>query len=203
MPEKFSPKLQLNRWIEGPYRITHHPLCGPFNGHTVNIFKKDVCRGCLFWYPGILFGLILGFIFSINWVDAIPLAILQISLVIPTLLQLIIHLPRKIKDLGRLLLGLATGFSILIVLMPGSPVWYGRLIVLFVFLLIFIPLTVIRNDKNEAICRNCPEFPLRQSNSCTGYKILLQRQTIVNTQLIIGISDVHESEVQVKDFSEI
>ncbi len=128
----------VNRWIEGPFRLSHHPLCSPFGDHTLPLFGKNVCRGCLFWYPGIVLGLITGLILGIYNINEWILAVLMIVLITPTLLSVIFNLPRQLKDLSRGFLGLSTGFAILIIFFPGQQLWYVRIIVLAIFLSISI-----------------------------------------------------------------
>ena len=200
MPEG-NDLILISRWIDGPFRISHHPMCRPFEDHTLNVFGRDVCRGCLFWYPGIVSGLIIGLIINIFSIDKYFLAPIMFFLIAPTLLQLILHLPRPIKDIARFMLGLSTGFTMLIIL--GFPDLFVRFVVLIVFLLVFVPLTIVRNNKNESICQLCPELSLRSDNKCSGYKILRERAVIANTQLAFGISDINEVVTDVKSFDEI
>jgi hypothetical protein len=71
------------------------------------------------------------------------------------------------------------------------------------FLITFVPLTKYRNDRNENICQKCPELSLRDSNKCSGFKIIRSRQAIAETQLRIGISDARESKRNVSSFEDI
>ena len=122
-------------------------------------------------------------------------------LLIPTLIALPLELPRRFRDIGRGMLGLDTGLAILVTIFPGNPLWYVRVIVLIVFAGIFLPLTSLRNDKNESICQNCPQYSLRSSNSCSGFKILRSRRAIADTQTLFGISDAREENIS--SFDEI
>jgi hypothetical protein len=185
----------MNKWIEGPFRLSHHPLCSPFGNHTLNLFNRDICRGCLFWYPGIVIGIVLGFLSGIHYVNEWILVVPMFFLVVPTLLSVVFNPPRRFKDFSRGLLGLATGFAILIVFMPGPQLWYVRIIVLGVFLIIFGPLTIVRNDRNEAVCHSCPEYPKRGQLKCSGFKTLRERQIIADSYNILGISDAREQVV--------
>ncbi len=202
MPEKKDLTV-LNKWIDGPFRLSHHPMCTPFNGHTLNLFGRDVCRGCLFWYPGILLGLILGLVFGLYDYNKYYLAIIMFAFIAPTLLQLLIHIPRPIKDIARLLLGISTGLTFLVGIFPGHPDLLVRAIVIVVFLLAYIPLNVVRNNKNEAVCKSCPELPLRSDSKCSGYKIMRERLAIANTQLKIGITDINQVDLPVSSFDDI
>ena len=202
MPET-KELILISKWIDGPFRTSHHPMCSPFNGHTLRLFGRDVCRGCLFWYPGISFGIVLGFLFNLYSMNKYNLAILMFVLITPTLLQLIFSIPRPIKDIARLLLGFSTGLTLLVGIFPGHPELIVRLIVLTVFTIVFIPLTVVRNNRNESICNSCPELPLRNELKCAGYKIKRERAAIASTQLALGISDINQVSSDVKSFEEI
>ena len=202
MPDR-NELLFISKWIDGPFRLSHHPMCGPFDGHTLKVFDKDICRGCLFWYPGIALGIISGFIFGLYKMDKYALAIVMSVLVIPTLLQLLLTIPRPIKDIARLSLGLSTGLTIVVGIFPGHPELLVRFIVIIVFLIVFIPLTVVRNEKNESICQSCPEILLRNELKCSGYKIKRERLAIANTQIKIGITDFNQVDSTVKSFDEI
>jgi hypothetical protein len=202
MPEN-KELLLLNRWVDGPFRTSHHPMCIPFTGHTLRLFGKDVCRGCLFWYPGILLGLLIGLIFQVFLIDPINLVIFLFLLISPTLLQLLISIPRPIKDIARLSLGLSTGFTLLVVLFPGQQIIEVRIFALASFLFFYIPLTYVRNNRNEEICQNCPEFSERSESKCSGYKIRRERAAIANTQLKVGITDVNEVNIKVSSFEDI
>lgn len=200
MPETKDLTL-ISHWIDGPFRTSHHPLCEPFHGHTLRVFKRDVCRGCLFWYPGIALGLLSILVINVFAIGPENLAPLMFILVLPTLLQLILSIPRPIKDVARLLLGISTGLSLLIVL--GYPDLLIRLIVLIVFIIIFVPLTIVRNNRNEAVCASCPQLALRSESKCSGFKFRREREAIANTQLTIGITDINEISNDVKSFDDI
>ncbi|HKZ42115.1 MAG TPA: hypothetical protein VJ044_14215, partial [Candidatus Hodarchaeales archaeon] len=194
-------RFQLNRWIEGPYRWSHHPSCSNFFGHTVKFLGREVCRGCLFWWPGIVAGIILGLVLQVHAVNEITLASTMIALVSPTLLSAVWIISRKVKDVSRGLLGIDTGFAVDIVVFPGHNVLLVRIIVLIAFLTIFLVLTRSRNQKNESICAVCPELPMRGSAQCSGYKALRIRRAIADTQLQFGITDARE--VKTASFDEI
>jgi hypothetical protein len=185
----------LNKWIEGPFRWSHHPLCSPFEDHTLPLFNKDICRGCLFWYPGIAVGIILGLLLQIYNVNEWTLLVVMLLLVLPTLLSVLLNPPRPFRDFSRGLLGLTTGFAPLIIFFPGQQLWYVRIIVLVVFSVIFFPLTGVRNKRNEDICLNCPELPNRAELKCSGYKVLRERQIIADSFNVLGISDAREQVV--------
>ena len=202
MPEKKELRV-LSKWIDGPFRITHHPLCTPFEGHTLHIFNRDVCRGCLFWYPGIFTGIIGGLLLGLYTLAKIPLAILMFALIVPTLLQLILSLPHPVKDAARFLLGLSTGLTLIVGIFPGYPDLLARAIVLIVYAIVFIPLTIVRNNRNEDVCKSCPELSLRSDLRCSGYKITRERTAIANTQLSLGISDINQINLEVKSFDDI
>ena len=200
MPESLDLHF-INRWIDGPFRVSHHPLCEPFHNHTLKLFNKDVCRGCLFWYPGIIIGILSIFALNVYSTDKFILGLIMFGLVLPTIMQLKFTIPRPIKDVARLLLGISTGLTILIIF--GYPDLFVRLIVLMVFIVIYVPLTIVRNKRNESVCLVCPEYPLRSELKCDGYKVKRQRIAIANTQLIIGISDINEVSDNIKSFDDI
>lgn len=202
MPENKDLRI-ISKWIDGPFRLSHHPMCSNFGGHTLNIFGKDVCRGCLFWYPGILLGLIIGLLFGLYDYNKYYLAIIMFALIAPTLLQLLLSIPRPVKDVARLLLGISTGLTFLVGIFPGHPDLLVRAIVIIVFLLAYIPLTVVRNNKNEAVCQSCSELPLRSDSKCSGYKIIRERLAIANTQLKLGITDINQVDLPVTSFDDI
>lgn len=195
--------MVVSKWIEGPFRLSHHPMCTPFNGHTLRIFNRDVCRGCLFWYPGIITGLITGLLFGWYAMNRYILAVFMLSLIIPTIFQLILSLPRPVKDIARFLLGISTGLAFLVGIFPGYPDLLVRVIVLIVFAIVFVPLTIVRNNRNEFICYSCPELPQRETLRCSGYKFQRERAAIANTQLSFGISDINEIPIEVKSFDDI
>ena len=202
MPEN-KELIVISKWIEGPFRLSHHPMCTPFNGHTLRIFNSDVCRGCLFWYPGILTGLIAGLLLGWYAMNKYALAILMFALIVPTLFQLIFSLPRLVKDVARFLLGISTGLTFLVGIFPGHPDLLVRAIVIIVFAIVFVPLTIFRNSRNEEICLNCSERPQRDDLRCSGYKFQRERAAIASTQLSLGISDINEIPIDVKSFDDI
>ena len=202
MPEK-KELIVISKWVDGPFRTSHHPMCSPFDGHTLKLFNKDVCRGCLFWYPGIAIGVFGGLLLGLYSLNKYLLAILMTVLIIPTLLQLILPIPRAVKDIARLFLGFSTGLVIIVAIFPGHPDLLVRVIVIIVFTIVFVPLTIVRNNRNEAICQSCPELSLRDDLRCSGYKIKRERAAIANTQLRVGISDINQISLDVQSFDDI
>lgn len=150
-----------------PYRLAHHPLCSKFDDHVYIIKGKKVCRGCVNMYSGFLVGLIVDPIlvvflninfwiaFAINW-----------GLFLFTPISIFLKLPRVIKDFSRFLLGFALVNSVITVVLSLVQMIedfkWGALAVLIITTLVYYfsrkYFTILRDKRNEEVCRNCEQF---------------------------------------------
>lgn len=182
------------KWALYPYRLAHHPLCEKFSEHVYHIKGYKVCRGCFNLYTGIFVGIILApiavFVLKIDfWIAFIATNILYIF----TPLSVVINPPRILKDLCRLLLGIAmismivTIILAIVDLVSGFNIW--ALIVILITMLIYIVSRTyfmkLRSRRNEKVCRECEQFYLPR---CEGMmqKEEIEKERMNNQEEIIS-----------------
>lgn len=166
---KSSKSKRRDTWTMFPYRLAHHPLCKEFSNHVYEVRGHKVCRGCVNYYGGMILGVILVpvliFILNINYLISFAITI---GLFFFTPLSLLFNLPRPLKDVIRMMLGIAIICALATEILSIyeliiNQVWWA-FIPLFTIAALYIIskkyLTRYRNRKNEEVCRNCEQFYL-------------------------------------------
>ena len=165
-----TEKLKLKeRWTMYPYRLAHHPLCDHFADHVYNIRGQKICRGCVNYYGGIIVGLIvvpiIVVVLHINfW---IAFAITN-GLFIFTPLTVFLPAPRPLKDISRLMLGIAVVTALTTIVLSIIELVKNQTWLAFIPLLITVTVyfssrkyfSKLRFRRNEQICRACEQFYL-------------------------------------------
>ncbi|MHA1978789.1 MAG: hypothetical protein ACW98I_17945 [Candidatus Hodarchaeales archaeon] len=178
----------LKTRILGPYRISHHPLCDNFGEHTYLIRGRKVCRGCTMQYSGMVLAfllVILGSLPIINYWAAwneFQIGILLYFLIFPTILTAFVIKNRKLKDIARLLLGMA--FSVAFLLFIFTPNLFVKGFIIINFLPGYFYLQKRREHKNNEICEECNEY--EHFPHCSGYQIYDDREKIFLSQVQQG-----------------
>lgn len=178
----------LKSRILGPYRISHHPLCDNFGEHVYQIRGRKVCRGCAMQYSGMILAFLVVFLgslpvtnFWVNW-NEFQVGIILYFLIFPTIITALIIKNRILKDIARLMLGMA--FTIAFIVLLFTP---NLLVKVFIFINFFpgyIYLQKRREIKNMEICKECNEF--EHSPYCSGYQIYADRESIFLSQVKQG-----------------
>ncbi len=164
------------KWLRYPYRLAHHPICSHFDDHVYMIKGLRICRGCVNMYSGVLIGIILApiavFVLQINfWVAFATTNVLYIF----TPISIIFNPPRIIKDISRLLLGVALISSLLSIVLSVvrlvEGLNYGAISVIIITFSIYLSsrfyFSRLRDKRNENVCRNCEQFYLPR---CDGMR---------------------------------
>lgn len=176
----------LKNRILGPYRLSHHPLCGNFREHVYVIRGKQICRGCTMQYSGMIIALlIIGVGFFMGWWTGLAdweLILLLYLLIGPTFLTAFLIENRLLKDISRFLLGMA--FTTAFVALIFVPNWLVKGLILINLIPGYIYLNRRRSQQNEAVCAQCPEYP--QIPHCPGYQVYAERERIFMSQAVQG-----------------
>ncbi len=144
----------------------HHPPCSVFRDHVYEIKGYLICRGCFNFYLGITIGIILfAIIIPLLHMSVWTLFFIILLTFLPTPIVIFIEPFRIVKDIVRLILGISSAASLVLVIYTPILVitkiikWellfipLLTLICFFVFLKLF---SSIRYKRNLEICLNCP-----------------------------------------------
>jgi hypothetical protein len=147
----------------------------------------EVCRGCVNMYSGVLLGLILIPIFDVvlhmNFWTAFGL---NWGLFLCTPLSVFLHPPRVVKDISRMLLGVAivNTFNIIVLailsLVEGFN-WGALVIILITANLYYFSrryFSKLRDRRNEIVCRDCEQF---YDVRCEGMRSSTDRATALSS----------------------
>ncbi len=194
-------KRSVNKWITDPLKFAHHPLCETFSNHVFIIRGRKLCRGCTMFYPSLVIGTILSLIFGIFQLPTILLAALMTALLLPTMVSLIISLPRPIRDANKAILGLDSGIGVTVVLL--HPVIIVKVIVLLVAIPSAVILEKVRKNRDLKTCKICPEYQQRMSLECSGFKVVGNRVKIVDLVSQPMLPDPLQKEPEITRFEEL
>ena len=174
----------IKYWSNHPLRWAHHPTCAHFKNHWIVLRNQKICRGCLFFYPslavGFLIGLLQASVIQNLLMQAERRTYVAFSLI--TILFLLgilsIAIPKRtrmamlIKDVLRLFQGLTVSIMMLVAFLFEDLL---LTVVLLAALIFFARSTMFfRKKSHRQICKSCPQFSLRDSLDCDGLKTLKQ-----------------------------
>ena len=158
----------------GPYRRSHHPLCGPFRPDVLLVGGKRYCIACYVGYPALALALIAGLLLIPRlglpwWAWAAG--------------GLLVALPQGLSFAGRIRswkvqvavkAALGLGFGTFMAAMLRAP-WplAVRILALFAALAALNSLWLFRFHRLERTCQACPQNGLRPR--CEGLRELDER----------------------------
>ncbi len=150
-----------------PIILSHHPKCDKFKNHTINIKGKDICIGCLAFYPTFFISLLVYFIFGIFFPLTFSL-ILGISMLSSILFSYFDLLKSKFsKFLSKAVLALGVFFIFSFIYEVVNSFWIRLLLFLGFFIALLI-LNYLRILAMLTLCGNC-EFR-DKSYFCHGFR---------------------------------
>jgi len=145
-----------NKLDEEPILISHHPLCGRFNDHMIDLAGRKVCLGCLFVYPSmvvtLIFIAILTHFYTINYIISLEFAIITFLINLLRIKQI----KNKIFSiLLRIDLGISLGLAIYTIWV--APVWIPKLVVIYFVVQVASVYIFYRGLKALKTCENCDQ----------------------------------------------
>ena len=160
-------------WFKHSYKFrwAHDPLCERLGSGVLRIGPHAdpwiyLCRSCLIVYSSAIVGGLVLFLGSVG-PDAAAALFTALSLVaLPLSFPAIYErLPRSVKDIARLSLGLAVATAPFAFL--GRPFWAAAIV--GVNLIAWRVFGKIRKTKKDQGCEGCPE--LRPNYICSGFEV--------------------------------
>lgn len=157
------------------FYFAHHPLCETYQEEVIHWRNYYLCKGCFFGYLGILLGITVGIIdwLTINLINHLSISFLMLlipTLLLPSFFSIFFKFPRLIKNIIRLLMGIAIGMTVNIVLFFDS--FLIKLITLSIFILGYFVFTRIRKRFKKDLCQGC-HF-LNREQVCPGFNPTLK-----------------------------
>ncbi len=133
-----------------PYLFAHHPAGKAFREHVWRIRGLYFCKGCMMTAAGLVLGIV--FQATTGWLGALDtaeVAIVFVLLLIPTIISHALDLPRPLKHVSRLLLGVLLISAVFYLFVTDS--WLVRGIIVGTYLAVKIPLERRRRTMNRRI----------------------------------------------------
>lgn len=158
----------------GPYRRSHHPLCGPFRADVFVAGGKRYCIACYVGYPvlaaTVLLGLLAGGAWGLPWW---AWAVGGLAVASPQALSFAGRVSSaKVQVTVKAALGLGFGAFIVGMLTVPAPL-VVRLLLLLASLSALNALWLFRFHRLERTCQACPQNTLRPR--CEGLRELDDR----------------------------
>lgn len=136
--------------VHAPWILAHHPEHDCFREHVWKINGLYICKGCLMTAAGVFIGAFVQIVFGwISYFSEEILALIFITLLVPTLLTHYFTCPRFIKHGSRLLLGTLIASAFLLLLLTER--WEVKIVIVCTFLLFQNIYSRKRHKKNVAI----------------------------------------------------
>ncbi|MFW9993271.1 MAG: hypothetical protein ACFFD4_14605 [Candidatus Odinarchaeota archaeon] len=166
-----------------------------------SIRGRKYCRGCSLFYPSVAVGIIIGLLFDLYRLDPFILGPLMTLLVLPTMITLMVRLPRIIRDLNKTILGLNTGLALVVIIL--HPLLIVKTIVIVVLITGSWLVEKHRARKDYKKCLECSDFDKRQSYECAGLQPVGDRLSLVNIVNKPQIPDPLQNVSQVTKFEDL
>jgi hypothetical protein len=143
----------------------------------------------------------MSFIFTLYDLDPFILGPLMTLLIIPTVITLVVRLPRLVRDLNKALLGLNTGLALVVIIL------HPLLIVKAIVILVLVPASLLvnkhRSIKDHKTCSNCPEFDKWSSYECSGTRSIGDRMSLIHvidqSQIPDGLKNANQEVTKFED----
>ena len=152
-----------------PIILSHHPSCERFENHTVTLFRKKICIGCLAFYPTLFISLILYIMFgdhiSISSKDKIIYGSILTSTILISYLG--ITKSKISKFLIKVILALGV-FFVFIGIYELAASQLLKILFLFIFAFILFVLNYVRIILMLSSCNNCESK--NKSHYCRGFR---------------------------------
>ncbi|MHA1339417.1 MAG: hypothetical protein ACTSRZ_04735 [Promethearchaeota archaeon] len=163
-------KLKDFYWAMQPVFWTHHPTCDKYKGHTIHLFKKDLCIGCFVGIPSAIIMLIIGYIFpifeSFSTTNLIRISIILMSFYLLSIIGLTSYKPLKIVT--KVIIGSGAAFFIAAIFSYEMPIFYKVFFTLLFNQAVLFFINAIRGLKMLHKCKKC-EFK-KNWNDCPGFR---------------------------------
>lgn len=144
-----------------PVRFAHHPLCARHRHETWRVGRAFLCRGCLSLAAGVTAGTIATLGFGGDWVS-IAAAVLTPIVLLGSWPRWYALLPRLLRDLLRVALGLWLTIGAAAVVLSGPLLWPA------------VPMVALawwayRHQRIKVMARRCDGCPELGRGVCSGY----------------------------------
>lgn len=154
-----------------PLLLSHHPDCGKFKKHTINIHGLKLCAGCAIIYPSIIVSLIL--LYTINLFQPLffkYLFLIGLLFIVPKIISIFLHTSRKAVKIGvNILVGIGIAICIFSIFSFPFPFLINSLIFIGFFMLVNSA-NFIRVKSIIKTCAYCEYH--RDWSRCPGFKDL-------------------------------
>lgn len=134
-----------------PILLAHHPLCGKFDDHLLNVNDRKLCRGCFTVYPATVVFMVALLLLRPSFIEAFVLALVlfaaQLFRFFPALHWMVIGF--------NLLLGcsLAAIIYAAIICPPDLRIYFYPFIAA-----VIVSFELIKGRKVLARCHSCPSY---------------------------------------------
>jgi len=140
--------------VHSPWIFAHHPPHACFREHVWKINGLYLCKGCLVTSLGFVAGT--AFQWMTGWLSAFTeeaLALIFITMLVPTLITGSFRWPRSVRHVARFLLGFLMASSLLLIFVTER--WEVRLVVIATFLIVKRLFEKRRRRMNDALLLSC------------------------------------------------